>query len=84
MASITVEEMRLIVRDMYPGEGWKFRVMNLMKSNQIIAIYAKKVEDDKKKIEEETRNHQMTLFEFPEFGDCNEKIYTENTCRNRR
>lgn len=39
MASITVNEMRLILRDAYPGKGWKYRVMHMMKDNQVIAIY---------------------------------------------
>lgn len=48
MATMSVNEMRLILRDAYPGKGWKYKVMHLMKENQVIAVYASYMERKEK------------------------------------
>lgn len=70
MASISVAEMRLILCDAYPGKGWRYRVMNVMHDNQVIAVYASYMERREKiqKMKKENKGHweQMTLDEFME------------------
>lgn len=64
MATMSVNEMRLILRDAYPGKGWKYKVMHLMKENQVIAVYAsymERKEKEKNKRKEEGHWEQMTL-----------------------
>ena len=66
MASLTVNEMRAVVSNLYPGAGWKYRVNKMMKDNQIIAIYQSYLnrrEKKKKKEEEEGHYVQLSLFD---------------------
>lgn len=37
----SIDEMRAVLIGLYDEFGWKYRVKNMMKQNQIIAIYAK-------------------------------------------
>jgi len=39
---MSIEQMRDAVMRLYPGDGWRIRVMN-MKDAQIVAIYNKRV-----------------------------------------
>lgn len=64
----SIEEMRLFVADCYDGEGWKFRVMNIMKENQIIALYAK-FKDKEQKKKEDGHWEQMTIGRYLEERD---------------
>lgn len=67
MASITVNEMRAVIANAYPGEGWKYRVNNLMKDNQVIAVYQaylRREERKKQKEKEEGKWIQMTIADW--------------------
>ena len=66
---MNVEEMRAIIRDAYPGRSWKARC-NLMKPQQVIAIYHSIVERDKPSFKPNRGKnqfdpgYQFTIFDF--------------------
>lgn len=66
MASVSVNFMREKVSELYPGTGWKERVLKYMSDAQVIAVYHYALEHDKfnKTKKEEGVYHQMTLSEY--------------------
>ena len=65
MASLTVNYMREKIAELYPGTGWKERVMKYMPDRQVVAVYRYALEHNKfKPAKQEGVYHQMTLSEY--------------------
>ena len=69
---MTVDRMREEIIKVYPGPGWRKRVLQ-MKENQVIAIYKsmsrgdvfrKKAKEQKKKEKMKEQGVQMTIWDF--------------------